>query len=89
MTNLSTNKPETFIVLGAWDGDPDNQILSYLTPLGQAFLGKKPGEEAVFEIDQDPKRYRIESIEQHTVAGPSAVADEDEEAEAEPAEAAE
>ncbi|MBT6790676.1 MAG: hypothetical protein HOA45_13565 [Verrucomicrobia bacterium] len=89
VTNLNTNKPETFIVLGAWDGDPDNQILSYLTPLGQAFLGKKPGEEAVFEIDQDPKRYRIESIEQHTVDGPSAVADEDEEAEAEPAEAAE
>ena len=26
VTNLSTNKPETFIVLGAWDGDPDNQI---------------------------------------------------------------
>jgi transcription elongation GreA/GreB family factor len=89
VTNLSTNKPETFIVLGAWDGDPDNQILSYLTPLGQAFLGKKPGEEAVFEIDQDAKRYRIESIEQHTVAGPSAVADEDDEAEPEPAEAAE
>jgi hypothetical protein len=43
----------------------------------------------VFEIDQDAKSYRIESIEQHTVAGPSAVADEDDEAEAEPAEAAE
>ena len=86
VTNLSTNKPETFIVLGAWDGDPDNQILSYLTPLGQAFLGKKPGEEAEFEVDHVAKRYRIESIEQHTVAGPSAVADEDDEAEAEPAE---
>ena len=82
VTNLSTNKPETFIVLGAWDGDPDNQILSYLTPLGQAFLGKKPGEEAEFEIDHESKRYRIESIERHTVAGPTAVADEEDEAEA-------
>jgi hypothetical protein len=43
----------------------------------------------VFEIDQDAKRYRIESIEQYTVAGPSVVADEDDEAEAKPAEAAE
>ena len=77
MTNLETNKQETFIVLGAWDGDPDNQILSYLTPLGQAFLGKKPGDEAKLEVDEESRRYRIESIEQHTVAGPSAVADED------------
>ena len=77
VTNLETNKQETFIILGAWDGDPDNQILSYLTPLGQAFLGKKPGDEAKLEVDEESRRYRIESIEQHTVAGPSAVSDED------------
>jgi len=77
VTNLETNKQETFIVLGAWDGDPDNQTLSYLTPLGQAFLGKKPGDEAKFEVDEESRRYRIDTIEQHTVAGPSAVADED------------
>ena len=77
VTNLETNKQETFIVLGAWDGDPDNQTLSYLTPLGQAFLGKKPGDEAKLEVDEESRRYRIDSIEQHTVAGPSAVADED------------
>ena len=77
VTNLETNKQESFIVLGAWDGDPDNQILSYLTPLGQAFLGKKPGDEAKLEVDEESRRYRIDSIEQHTVSGPSAVADED------------
>ena len=85
VTNLDTNKPETFTVLGAWDGDPDNQILSYLTPLGQAFLGKKPGEEAKLEFDDESRRYRIDTIEQHTVAGPRAADDEEaaEEAEAE------
>ncbi len=71
VTNLNSNKRESFIVLGAWDGDPDNQILSYLTPLGQAFLGKKPGEEAGFEVDHEAKRYRIECIERYTVAGPT------------------
>ena len=85
VTNLETNKPETFTVLGAWDGDPDNQILSYLTPLGQAFLGKKPGEEAKLEFDDESRRYRIDTIEQHTVAGPSAAADEEAEAEVQPA----
>ena len=85
VTNLETNKPETFTVLGAWDGDPDNQILSYLTPLGQAFLGKKPGEEAKLEFDDESRRYRIDTIEQHTVAGPSAAAAEEAEAEVQPA----
>ena len=80
VTNLESNKEETFILLGAWDGDPDNQILSYLTPLGQAFLGKKPGEEAEFQIDNDTRRYRINTIERHTVAGPTVTeADDDEE----------
>ena len=85
VTNLETNKPETFTVLGAWDGDPDNQILSYLTPLGQAFLGRKPGEEAKLEFDDESRRYRIDTIEQHTVAGPSAAADEEAEVEVQPA----
>ena len=85
VTNLETNKPETFTVLGAWDGDPDNQILSYLTPLGQAFLGKKPGEEAKLEFDDESRRYRIDTIEQHTVAGASAAAAEEAEAEVQPA----
>ena len=78
VTNLETGKGEVFIILGAWDGDPDNQILSYLTPLGQSFLGKKPGEEAVFELDQESRRYRVESIERHTVSGPTQSADEEE-----------
>ena len=79
VTNLESNKEETFILLGAWDGDPDNQILSYLTPLGQAFLGKKPGDEAEFQIDNDTRRYRINTIERHTVAGPTVTEEEPEE----------
>ena len=38
-----------YTILGAWDGDPENNILSYLTPLAQNILGKKVGE--VVEID--------------------------------------
>jgi transcription elongation GreA/GreB family factor len=88
VTNLESNKEETFVLLGAWDGDPDNQILSYLTPLGQAFLGKKPGEEAEFQIDNDTRRYRINTIERHTVAGPTVTEDDEEAEETAPAEPA-
>ena len=37
-TNLESNKEETFVLLGAWDGDPDNQILSYLLRLAKRSL---------------------------------------------------
>lgn len=40
----NSNKSETFTILGAWDGDPDRQIISYQTAIAQALLGKKVGE---------------------------------------------
>ena len=66
-----SGKDEVFILLGAWDGDPEKFILSYLTPLGQAFLGKKPGEESEFEVDNNIRKYRVNTIERYTVAGPT------------------
>jgi transcription elongation GreA/GreB family factor len=33
-----------YTVLGAWDGDPVNHVISYKTPLGASLLGKKPGD---------------------------------------------
>ena len=73
VTNLDSGEDEVFILLGAWDGDPEKQILSYLTPLGQAFLGKKSGEESEFEIDNNIRRYRVNTIERYTVAGPTVI----------------
>lgn len=63
VTELASNHPEQFNILGAWDTDPDKGIVSYLTPLAQALMNKKVGEEADFEMDGHRKRYRIESIE--------------------------
>ena len=37
---------ETFTILGAWDTDPENGILSYLAPYAMALRGKKVGEKA-------------------------------------------
>jgi len=33
-------------ILGAWDSDPENGVISYQTAVGQALLKKKPGETA-------------------------------------------
>ncbi len=35
---------ETYTILGAWDGNPEQHVLSYLTTIGQALLGHKVGE---------------------------------------------
>jgi len=43
---------ETFTLLGAWDSDPDNHILSYLSATGQTLLGLKVGDEAELPSDE-------------------------------------
>ena len=62
VTNLESNAPEEFTLLGAWDGDPDSNILSYLTPLGQVLLTHKPGDEVILDFEGDNRRFRIETI---------------------------
>jgi transcription elongation factor GreA len=68
VTDLGSNSGETYTILGAWDGDPDKNILSYLTPLAQAMVGKKPGEDLEFDMDGTKKRFRVDSIDAVAVA---------------------
>jgi transcription elongation GreA/GreB family factor len=53
----------TVTILGAWDSNPDQHILSYQTALAAALLGKKRGTEAVIPGDAGERRVRIEKIE--------------------------
>jgi transcription elongation GreA/GreB family factor len=63
VTELLNNNHETFTLVGAWDGDPDRGLISYLTPVGQALLNRKPGEEVDLDLNGTKRRFRIESIE--------------------------
>jgi transcription elongation factor GreA len=69
-TDLATNQHETFTILGAWDSDPDKGIISYLTPIGQALLTRKVGDEVEFELHGTKRRHRIESIKAAKIATP-------------------
>jgi transcription elongation GreA/GreB family factor len=69
-TDLATNQHETFTILGAWDSDPDKGIISYLTPIGQAVLNRKVGDEVEFELHGTKRRHRIESIEAAKISAP-------------------
>ena len=62
-TDLSTNQRESFTILGAWDSDPEKGIVSYLSPVAQALLNRKVGDEVEFEIHGARHRHRIESVD--------------------------
>ncbi len=56
-------EPLTYTVLGAWDSDPDNGIIAYLSERGNAILDKPVGSEVEFPLgDGETKRYRITAI---------------------------
>lgn len=73
ITELGRDHTEVFTILGAWDLDPDRHIVSYLSPLAQALMGKKPGELAELELQGHSARYRIDWVEPYckTASPPS------------------
>ncbi|MDA1273850.1 MAG: GreA/GreB family elongation factor [Verrucomicrobia bacterium] len=63
ITDLSNAQSEKLSIFGAWDSEPENGIISYLTPMAQGLLNRKVGEETEIELDGVKKRYRLEQIE--------------------------
>ncbi|MEO0453029.1 MAG: GreA/GreB family elongation factor [Verrucomicrobiota bacterium] len=54
---------QTYTILGAWDSDPEKGIISYLTAVAQALMGKKEGDEAsVTNDDGSELLVKIDSI---------------------------
>ena len=61
-TDLETQQKEHFTLLGAWDSNPEMNVVSYLSPVAQALLNHKVGDEVEFEIHGVIHRHRIDSI---------------------------
>lgn len=74
--DVGTGKTETQTILGAWDGDPDQSILSYLSEMAKALIGKKVGDEAELPTDtHGTRKVKIVSIRPYrTQAEAAAVA---------------
>jgi transcription elongation factor GreA len=66
--DIETGQPEQFVILGAWDSDPDKGIISYLSPVAQSLLNRKVGDEVEFEIHGVRHHHRIEHIEKALAA---------------------
>jgi transcription elongation factor GreA len=55
-------KTEEYTILGPWESDPENRIISYLSPFGGAILNKKVGEQFDFSINDGKISYTIKDI---------------------------
>ena len=68
LMNQTTNKIETYTVLGPWDADMEKGVISYMAPLGRALLGKKVGAETFIDLPSGKTTYRVESIVQAQIS---------------------
>jgi transcription elongation GreA/GreB family factor len=59
----STGETRKYSILGAWDSDPENDILSYKTPLAQGIIGKKVNDTVTTNINGNEEQWTILSIE--------------------------
>ena len=63
LMNKDTNKEEKYTIFGPWESDPDNNVISYLSPFGNNLLDHKVGEELSFTINEYNYNYTILKIE--------------------------
>ena len=59
---MKNGKTETFYLLGAWDGDPDNGCISYKTRLGEILLGARVGETLTLLDDSECKVAEVSAL---------------------------
>jgi transcription elongation factor GreA len=70
LVNRETGEETNFTILGPWESDPENHIISYLSPFGSAILNKKTGEEFEWLFDKsrdETVKYTIKEITKVTL----------------------
>jgi len=62
LESRENGKFEEYSIFGPWESDPNNNIISYLSPFGSALLNHKPGEELIFTINERKYHYELKEI---------------------------
>ncbi|MBD5411022.1 MAG: transcription elongation factor GreA [Treponema sp.] len=60
--NNKTNEDERYTILGPWESDPDNGVISYMAPFGNALMDYKIGENIQFSINEFNYDYTVKEI---------------------------
>ncbi|GHV42530.1 transcription elongation factor GreA [Spirochaetia bacterium] len=62
LKNNTNGKQEEYTILGPWESDPDHNVISYLSPFGQAIQNRTVGEQFDFSINNEKVSYAVEQI---------------------------
>lgn len=61
--DIATGETETYTILGAWDGDLDKNIVSYLSEIAKVLIGKVAGDEVEIPTDEgDGRKVKVLAI---------------------------
>ncbi|HRE80228.1 MAG TPA: GreA/GreB family elongation factor [Opitutaceae bacterium] len=63
--SVTTGQVTRYTLLGAWDSDPENQIIAYKTPLGLALLSRKIGDQVKVKIGSSEDSYTVVGISRY------------------------
>ena len=62
LLNKNTDSREEYTILGPWESDPENRIISYLSPFGGTVFNKVVGDEVEFSSNDEKVLYLVEGI---------------------------
>ena len=62
MTNLENDDEWELTIVGSVEADPDNDLISDESPIGDAIMDKKPGETVFIQVPNGALKYRIDGI---------------------------
>ncbi len=62
LINEDTKETIEYTILGPWESDPDNKIISYKAPLGEAIMDMKKDEKRTFTINGNKQTYTVKAI---------------------------
>ena len=62
LKNNKTNTEEEYTILGPWESDPENKVISYMSPFGIAILNSKEGDNLKFVVNERECNYTVIKI---------------------------
>jgi len=65
LEDADSGKASSYTILGPWDADFEQGILSYRSPIAKAMMGKKNGENVSLKIDDEERKFKIVGIEKY------------------------
>jgi transcription elongation factor GreA len=67
LQNDNTDGEEKFTILGPWESDPSENIISYLSPFGSELWHHEVGEKLSFVINDREYNYTVKGIEEYSL----------------------